>query len=127
MTDEVRREADFPATVVEAGRRAVLNRGARHGVTLGRRFLIYTLDEGELTDPDSGEPLGRLERVKASGKVINVQERMCTLQLDGDAPVSRWRAGRNSPFQAFPGIKREEAPQASSSEPTRGDLAKPIG
>lgn len=51
----------------------VLNIGAQDGVSADMCFVIY--EEGdEITDPDSGEPLGRLELVKGEVRVSHVQE-----------------------------------------------------
>ena len=56
----------------------VINKGAKDGVIPGSRFLIYR--EGrELTDPDTGENLGRLELVCGEGEPSHIQDRMTTL------------------------------------------------
>ena len=56
----------------------VINKGAKDGVIPGNRFLIYR--EGrELTDPDTGENLGRLELVCGEGEPSHIQDRMTTL------------------------------------------------
>jgi hypothetical protein len=118
---------DEEAVVVEASDpvRIVLNRGASHGVEAGHEFLIYDLSAEELEDPESGDSLGRLERVKGTGVVINVQERMCTVELDHGYPA-RKRVGRKSAFQAFPGLEAEEPQPGSPSRPEVGDRAKPL-
>lgn len=115
------------AIVVEASdpNRVVLNRGSSHGVERGQEFVIYALSENELEDPVSGETLGRLERVKALGTVVNVQDRMCTIELERGYPVKH-RVGRSSTFQAFPGIKIGDPPPDSLVRPEIGDRAKPM-
>jgi hypothetical protein len=121
----------YPATVADVldHGMVVLNRGASHGVREGQRFLIYELDDREIEDPESGETLGRLERVKATGTVVNVQERMCTVELGrGETPIKR-HVDKRSPFQAFPGLEpeaRSKEAETSSDYPETGDKAKPI-
>ncbi len=59
----------------------VINKGAADGVTLGNRFLIYSLGE-ELFDPDTKESLGTLEIVCGEGKPTHIQEHMTTVTSD---------------------------------------------
>ena len=66
----------------------VLNRGSERGVRLGQRFLIYTVG-GEIVDPDTGEPLGHLEVVRGTGRVVHLQERICTVSSDMKRPAGR--------------------------------------
>lgn len=56
----------------------VLNYGAEDGAKKGQEFLIYSIGD-EILDPDTHESLGNLEIVKGSGKVINIQPKMCTI------------------------------------------------
>ena len=58
----------------------VVNKGARDGVALGDRFLLYQPGE-EVFDPDTGASLGSLEIVKGRAEVEHVQERMSILRL----------------------------------------------
>lgn len=57
----------------------VLNIGQQHGVREGMLFAIVAAHQ-QITDPDSGEDLGRWEIVKARVVVTHVQQRMCTVQ-----------------------------------------------
>lgn len=61
---------------------ASLNVGSNDGISMGDRFLIYTLSEHEILDPETNESLGFLELVKGTGKVIHLQEKMCTIESD---------------------------------------------
>ncbi len=122
----------YPATVAEVFDHGmvILNRGVSHGVREGQRFLIYEPNEREIEDPESGEILGRLERVKATGMVVNVQDKMCTVELTHGATSVGRRVDRRSPFQAFPGLEPGVAPRESndsSGYPEIGDKAKPLG
>ena len=67
----------------------VLNAGSSHGVLEGMVFVIFA-EHKAIEDPDSGEPLGQWEMVKARVVVTHVQERMCTVRAplvaDGAAP-----------------------------------------
>lgn len=60
----------------------VLNAGKNEGIKKGFRFLIYSIGNEEIKDPDTGESLGFLEIVKGIGRVNNVQEKMCTVVSD---------------------------------------------
>lgn len=64
--------------ILDDARTVVINLGARDGVCEGMRFLVFCYGE-ELNDPESGEPLGRLEIVRGIGRAKHVQERMTTL------------------------------------------------
>lgn len=55
----------------------VLNVGYAHGVQEGTVFVIFA-EHQEVTDPDTGEALGKWEVVKARVVVDHLQERMCT-------------------------------------------------
>ena len=55
----------------------VVNRGSSHGVKEGERFVVFA-EGDEVKDPDTGEPLGRLEIVKARVVAAHVQEKMTT-------------------------------------------------
>jgi len=83
MSDE-----EFPATVVKVVNpwRVVINRGSAHRVKIGQRFLIYSITSEAIIDPKTGESLGFLENPKGTGKVINVQEKISTLESDTPMP-----------------------------------------
>ena len=74
----------------------VLSVGYRQGVQEGMVFVSFA-EQADIADPDTGEPLGRWEMVKARVVVTHVQERMCTVQApaiieeqvsDGTRPLS---------------------------------------
>ena len=56
-----------------------LNVGSINGVQEGDKFLVYSLSDHEIVDPDTGESLGYLEFVKGTGEVVHVQDKMCTI------------------------------------------------
>lgn len=62
--------------------KVVLNVGAKDGVSMGNRFLIYTLSDQQIIDPITQEPLGFLEYVKGTGTVTHIQDTMCTIESD---------------------------------------------
>ena len=66
----------------------VLNVGSEQGVEEGMAFAIFAL-HGEIEDPDSGQPLGRWEVVKARVVATHVQARLCTVRspVVGEAPM----------------------------------------
>ncbi len=53
----------------------IVNRGEAHGVKRGMKFVIFA-EGDEVTDPETGESLGRWEVVKGYVSVVHVQERM---------------------------------------------------
>jgi hypothetical protein len=57
----------------------VINKGYNNGIKEGQNFLIYEVGE-EIFDPDTNESLGRLEVIKGKGVVINVQEKISTIE-----------------------------------------------
>lgn len=59
----------------------VINAGENNGIKEGLRFQIYELGD-EIFDPLSNEPLGKLELIKGTGKVVNVQKKMATVKSD---------------------------------------------
>lgn len=67
----------------------VLNVGYQQGVQEGMEFVVFA-ELAEITDPDSGESLGRWEMVKARVVVTHVQERLCTVRAPviAEQPVS---------------------------------------
>ena len=71
----------YDCLVAEAldGRRVVLNKGTQDGISQGDKFLVFSLG-GEVHDPKTGESLGVLEKIKGKGKVIHVQEHLCTIE-----------------------------------------------
>ena len=53
----------------------IINLGKEHGVERGMRFIIY--EEGEMIcDPNTKEPIEKLELVKGEVKVIHVQQKI---------------------------------------------------
>lgn len=71
----------------------LINMGRADGLKVGERiFVIETGDE--ITDPDTGESLGRLEMVKAELVAGDVQERVSVLKTamlqraDSNLPLS---------------------------------------
>ena len=62
--------------------RVSLSVGTVDNVSEGDKFLVYSLSEHEIIDPETTESLGRLELVKGTGRVIHVQDKMCTIESD---------------------------------------------
>lgn len=60
----------------------VINIGRTQGVYEGMPFVIFSVSDDEVKDPDSGESLGRLETVKGYVAATHVQEKIsiCTVQ-----------------------------------------------
>jgi hypothetical protein len=136
MTDSNPAPRGFPAQVVKLadynGNKLVVNRGSIDGVKLGARFLVYMLSDEELTDPETGEPLGQLEIVRGRGVVSHVQERIATLEPE-PVKASRRLIHRQNPFSilgALGGreevIEEPEQRRGEFDDAHVGDRIKPI-
>jgi hypothetical protein len=60
--------------------KVVINAGSRQDICEGQKYLIFSIDNDEIFDPDTGESLGYLEIVKGTGIVTHVQEKIATLE-----------------------------------------------
>jgi hypothetical protein len=57
-------------------RELALNIGSDHGVRIGMLFDVLDQKGEDITDPDTGEVLGSLQRPKVRVKIVSVQERL---------------------------------------------------
>jgi hypothetical protein len=57
-------------------RELALNLGSEHGVRIGMFFDILDPKGDNITDPDTGEIIGSIERAKVRVKVVSVQARL---------------------------------------------------
>lgn len=57
-------------------RELVINRGSVNGVELGARFAVLDRRGQDITDPETGRPLGSLHRPKVEVKVTRVEEHL---------------------------------------------------
>ena len=55
--------------------RILINLGVEQGVSIGDRFIIFELGN-EVTDPITGQVLGKLELIKTQIESVHVQEKM---------------------------------------------------
>lgn len=93
-------------------RELVINRGESHGVEVGMRFAIL-LDTGVgITDPETNESLGDIERPKTLVKVSQVREKLCV--------ASTYRTKMFGGAIAIPSLELF-APQVSVDEKLRAD------
>ena len=111
----------------------IINRGARDGVKPGHRFLIFGYGP-EVTDPDSGENLGRIELVRGRGEIVHVQDHLSTIRSIERRPEHRGRRVIRDTTAIGLALRRghviEEDWPAEEKVPFRdvaiGDLAKAI-
>ena len=69
--------------------------------------LVYG-EGGEIFDPDTKKPLGKLEIVKGTGRVVHVQPKMCTIRTDMEE-YSKTKKEKSVAFQFYyVGISRIE-------------------
>jgi hypothetical protein len=57
-------------------REVVINRGIKDGVTRGMTFAILDPNVADVTDPDTGEVLGTVERPKVHVRAVEVADRL---------------------------------------------------
>lgn len=57
-------------------REVAINVGAEHGVETGMKFEILSEKPIVITDPDTGDEIGTIDRVKVRVKVVEVRPRM---------------------------------------------------
>ena len=96
---------------VFSDREVALNIGRNHNVEIGMLFDIMVPGDLEITDPDTGDSLGRIDRVKAKTRVMvsSVEDKFCVARtyrmervnvggsdalpkLRGDLDLPRWEA-----------------------------------
>ena len=104
---------------VTSRRQIVINRGEVDGVSLEDRYVVYKLGK-QITDPETGENLGRLEHVKGRGKVIHVQERVSTLETYEQTKLEHPTSG----FQLLTGGSRWRYIQKEFVDARVGDEAR---
>lgn len=73
MTDPIRGRI---AKVLNV-REAAINIGSKQGVRLGMIFVVVDDKHRDITDPETNQILGSIERPKARLKVNHVQENLC--------------------------------------------------
>lgn len=121
------KQITFPATVISIinSYKLAINRGTIHGLKEGQRVLVYRMSEEELRDPNTGESLGYLEIVKGKGRVIHVQEKMCT--IESDQKQSRRMATKRTGTYGFGEEVMETLDELVPFEDAEiGDMVKPI-
>ena len=71
----------------------VINRGSKDGVKLRMKFVIFA-EADDVTDPQTGKPLGKWELVKGYVQAAHVQEAMAT--CSAAPPPGRAEADQDS-------------------------------
>jgi hypothetical protein len=121
----------FPAQIVNIINpyQLVMNRGERNGIKVGRRVLIYGISDEEIIDLNTGESLGYLEIVKGTGRVINVQDNMSTIESDRKQ-IFREKLDNSNPLYLTSPKERAKITEREELKPFEnpeiGDWVKPI-
>lgn len=131
--NEQKSSRNFPAKIIEIVDEytVVFNRGSQDGIKSDQEFLVFSLSDKPLTDPETGEELERLEQVKGEGKVIHVQKKISTLQSIRRASETNERVvQRGNPLggTVFGEEKYEIRPEQDImpfDNPETGDRVKP--
>lgn len=113
--------------------KVAINAGFKQGIKVGQKFLLYSLSDQEIIDPDTKESLGFLEIVKGTGTVIHVQEKMCTIEsCDYKAlpKTIRRKYPKSLGYSMLPDSYEEESEseraQLPFDGPVVGDLVKRV-
>lgn len=120
--------------ILNNGCKLVLNVGSDDGVKENNKFLIYALSDHEIIDPDTKKSLGFLELVKGTGKVVHLQDKLCTIEsisFKNPAPIKTiTKKPANTLVAALGNFAVEETTIKGNPEripfdsPEEGDLAK---
>lgn len=104
--------------------RVAINKGAANGVEEGQEYIIFSLGK-EITDPVTGEDLGKLEMVRGRATVTNVQNFMSTLESsDFETEETTEREIRRT-FPGMPETVREtDRRRRKALDAERGDYVK---
>lgn len=111
--------------------KVVVNRGVEHGVKMGTRYLIYGIGD-DIKDPETGESLGAIELVRGTGKVVHVQDKICTVETDMSRTSTRKTRYRDQGYGLAMLYGKEKIEEEGESitipfeDPQVGDKAKPI-
>lgn len=121
------KEKTFPATVVTVidSCKLAINRGKVHGLKEGQRLLVYRLSVQEIQDPNTGESLGYLEIVKGTGRVIHLQDKICTIESD-QKRSRRMATKRNAFYNLGEEVMETFDELIPFEDPEIGDMVKPI-
>lgn len=105
----------------------VINAGLNKHVKLDQRYLVYSLSDHEIIDPDTKQSLGYLEIVKGTGKVVHVQEKMATIESDTYKMSQPTKTIRKSPI-GFGSTEEETISKdhIAFANPEIGDFVKLI-
>ena len=100
-------------------KRLVLNKGASDGVTEYTEFSVYEIGE-EIFDPETKESLGNLEVVKGLFSVVDLQEKLCVVEVTKEPVTTRHYSGGWANLNMF-GSKTEEI---TTYQPAKIKIAK---
>lgn len=107
----------------------VMNAGSNQNITLGQKYLLYSISDQEIIDPDTHKSLGFLEIVKGTGVVTHVQDELSTLESAVYSSHSK-KTKRSNPMTAPFGAIVEEVEtdktQNPFDDPKTGDLLKRV-
>jgi len=114
------------------GFEVAISRGARDGLKLGQRFLVFAYGP-EVVDPVSKENLGRIELVRGQGEVVHLQDNMATIRSIERRPARPGkRVIRDSTVFGIVGGGNVIEQDWSAEDPlpfrhiSVGDLVKPV-
>ncbi len=82
-----------PRVIAKTGNQITLNLGDGSGVQRGQRFALFAIGE-VMTDPDTGEALGREEVLLGEAEIIHINPRTSQARLLEDNGVERGHVAR---------------------------------
>ena len=100
---------DIKVVAINSPYQIVLNAGKDDGVNINNKFIVYGVGQ-MIVDPDTKDDLEKLEIPRGRGKVIHVQNKICTLESIevSEIPTTIKRTNRlGSAFIFSPNLNEE--------------------
>lgn len=105
----------------------VLNGGENVGLQRNDIIVVFGLGTEVLKDPETGEDLEKLEILRGRGKVIHIQEKICTIESIETNKSGKRIVKSFSGFQSLMNPKEEivyDDTRLPFEEPQIGDYAR---
>lgn len=116
------------ASVSEDNFTVALNIGKNAGIQEGDTYLIYSYSDEPIIDPETKEVLGKLEIVKGKGRVVNVQDKLCSVRSIEKNYVKKPALENNMfhPLYRQRVLTYDDIEEMPFEDPKVGDYAKKI-
>ena len=78
----------------------IINKGSSNRIRRGDTFIIYELSDEDITDPETGESLGKFELVRGYGKVTHVESNKATIESNERSSSTKILKRQQAPSRA---------------------------